>query len=697
VFQAGDILHKPLLLCNLLDNGTRRIRRLFLEDMMDIVRRDTGDYSVNDPMSLQTGEEVYSVRSKVPAHGGALPYTEELLLNSPSGDLFGFSQDAGMGWDPELLAGDHVLLLSTQGGLRKDDGTPLALGYHTGHWELGLLTRRAAETFKGLGCLPFAAYCSDPCDGRTQGTAGMMDSLPYRNTAAEVFGRLIRSMPPAKGVMGIATCDKGLPAMMMALAAMHELPGILVPGGVTLPPHEGEDAGTIQSIGTRFAHGEVTLKEAAELGCAACATSGGGCQFLGTAASSQVVAEALGMAMTHAALAPSGEPVWLSLAAQSSLALKDMMTKGLRMKDILTQGSIENAMVLNAAFGGSTNMLLHIPAIAFEAGLARPSIDDWTRINATVPRLVDVLPNGPQQFKTVQVFLAGGVPEVMLHLRDLGLLHLDCMTVTGQTLGENLHWWEQSDRRKRFQQALLEQDGVTVDQVIMTPAQAKSRGLTRTVVFPQGNLGPEGAVVKSAAISDELYVDDVYHHCGPARVFTSERAAIAAVKSTGADRLLHGEVMVLLCKGPLGAGMPETAQITIALKYTKSLKHIALITDGRFSGFSSGPCIGHVGPEAMAGGPLGKVTDGDLIEIRIDRQSMTGALNLVGDDTMPDTEYSAEAGSRILAARALRNDLAPDPGMPESVRLWGLLQQTGGGTWGGCVTDVDVVAKRLNG
>lgn len=652
---------------------------------------------MNEPRSLQAGEEIFCVRSKVPAHGGALPYTDEMLLNSPSGDVFGFSQDAGMGWDPALLTGDHVLMLSTQGGLRKDDGTPLALGYHTGHWELGLLTRKAAETFKDLGCLPFAGYCSDPCDGRTQGTAGMMDSLPYRNTAAEVFGRLIRSLPPAKGVMGIATCDKGLPAMIMALAASRGLPGILVPGGVTLPPHEGEDAGTIQSIGTRFAHGEVSLKEAAELGCAACATSGGGCQFLGTAASSQVVAEALGMTLPHAALAPSGEAVWLSLATQSAIALRDLITRGIRMQDILSNASIENAMVVNAAFGGSTNLLLHIPAIAFEAGLERPSIEDWTRVNRTVPRLVDVLPNGPQQFKTVQVFLAGGVPEVMLMLRDIGLLHLDCMTVTGQTLGENLAWWEHSDRRRRFRETLLAQDGVAPEEVIMTPDQASSRGLARTVVFPEGNLAPEGAVVKSAAISDSLYAEDIYHHVGSARVFTSEDAAIAAVKSTASDRLRPHEIMVLLCKGPLGAGMPETAQITIALKYTQSLKDIPLLTDGRFSGFSSGPCIGHIGPEAMAGGPLGKVRDGDQIDIRIDRKSMSGTLNLVGDAETPEAERSAGTGSKILEERSLRDDLSTDPDMPDSVRLWSLLQQTGGGTWGGCVTDVHVVAHRLSG
>src|SRR4030095_14254594 len=189
----------------------------------------------------------------------------------------------------------EFLILSTSGGLRADDGTPIALGYHTGHWEVGLLMHAAARELKQLGCVPFAGFVTDPCDGRTQGTAGMMDSLPYRNDAAIVLRRLIRSLPRRSGVMGVATCDKGLPAMMMALAGSPDLPCILVPGGVTLPPTEGEDAGKVQTIGARFAHGKISLQEAAEMGCRACASPGGGCQFLGTAATSQVVGESLGL------------------------------------------------------------------------------------------------------------------------------------------------------------------------------------------------------------------------------------------------------------------------------------------------------------------------------------------------------------------------------------------------------------------
>src|SRR5262249_9419360 len=220
-------------------------------------------------------------------------------------------------------------ILSTSGGLRNPDGSPAALGFHTGHWEVGLLMKAAAEELRALHCIPFAGFCTDPCDGRTQGTPGMMDSLPYRNDAALVLRRLTRSLPTRKGVLGVATCDKGLPAMLMALASMHDLPCVLIPGGVTLPPSDGEDAGKIQTIGARFAHGQISLEEAAEMGCRACASPGAGCQFLGTAATAQVVGEALGLALPHSALAPSGQPIWLDMARRSAPAVPHLQTRKL--------------------------------------------------------------------------------------------------------------------------------------------------------------------------------------------------------------------------------------------------------------------------------------------------------------------------------------------------------------------------------
>src|SRR5450631_2967000 len=295
---------------------------------------------------------------------GALPLSAEMLLNEPSGNLFGLSQNAGMGWDPSRLLDPEFLILSTHGGLRAENGEPIALGFHTGHWEVGLLVGEAARELKAMRAVPYAGACTDPCDGRTQGTIGMLDSLPFRNDAAIVLRRLIRSMPTRKGVIGIATCDKGLPAMMMALASCGQMPVVLVPGGVTLLPESGEDAAKVQTIGARFAQEQITLEYAAEVGCRTCATPGGGCQFLGTAATSQVVAEALGLSLPHAALAPSGQSIWLDAAKRSARAILRMVQLGIRTADVVTDAAIRNAMVLHAAFGGSTNLLLHVPAIA---------------------------------------------------------------------------------------------------------------------------------------------------------------------------------------------------------------------------------------------------------------------------------------------------------------------------------------------
>lgn len=639
---------------------------------------------------LKGRPETFNVKSHAKGPEGELPLTEELLLNSPSGDLFGWSLNVGMGWKPEEMGRPEFLVLSTSGGIRNPDGTPLALGFHTGHWEVALLVQEAAKTFRTLGGIPFSGFVTDPCDGRSQGTHGMMDSLPYRNDAAIVLRRLARSLPTRKGVLGVATCDKGLPAMMMAVAGLHNLPAIIVPGGVTLPADNGEDAGKVQTIGARFSHNQISLKEAAEAGCRACASPGGGCQFLGTAASAQVVAEALGLALPHSALAPSGQPVWLELAKYSAQALYQLASEGIKTSDILTPAAIRNAIVVHAAFGGSTNLLLHIPAIAHAAKLRRPTVEDWIEINRKVPRLVDALPNGPVGYPTVSVFLAGGVPEVMLHLEAMGLLDTSVLTCTGQTLAENLKEWKESERRHKFRQMLKDMDGVNPDEVIFPPAEAKKQGLTSTVCFPKGNLAPEGAVIKATSIDASVVGDDgVYRIKGPARVFLEERLAIAAIKE---KKIKAGDIIVLICRGPMGSGMEETYQVTSALKHLSFGKHVALITDARFSGVSTGACIGHVGPEALAGGPIGKILEGDLVEIIIDRNKLEGSLNLVGEN---GKDYGVEWGNKALESRTLRPDLAADPNLPDDTRLWAALQTLGGGTWGGCVYDADSLINAL--
>ncbi len=655
----------------------------------------SGSMQATLPRILDSGDpSLYDVASKAAGPAGRLPITPEMLLERPSGDLFGWSQNAGMGWDPAALGAKEFLILSTHGGIRAADGTPVALGYHTGHWEVGLLMDAAAKELKALGAIPFAGYCTDPCDGRTQGTTGMFDSLAYRNDAAAVFRRLIRSLPTRAGIVGVATCDKGLPAMMMALAGSPEFPSVLVPGGVTLLPEEGEDAGKAQSAGARFAKGQITAEYAAEILCRTCASPGGGCQFLGTAATSQVIGEALGMSLPHSALAPSGHPIWIDMARRSARAVSALEGRGLTMRAILSDAAVENAMVVHAAFGGSTNLILHLPAIAFSAGLRRPTVEDWTRVNRQVPRIVDVLPNGPRMHPTVQVFLAGGVPEVMLHLRRAGLLDTRVLTVTGESLDAVLDWWEHSERRDALRRVLRERDGIDPGDVIMSPERARSRGLTSTVTFPRGNLAPGGSVIKSTAIDDSVVGDDgVYRMTGPARVFLTEKAAIAAIKSNGPDRVKAGDVVVLACRGPLGSGMEESYQLTAALRYLDFGKQVAVVTDARFSGVSTGACVGHVTPEALAGGPLGKLRDGDLIEIVVDRVNLEGSVNLVGAD---GRHFGAEEGARALANRPLRPDLAPDPQLPADTRLWAMLQHASGGAWGGCVFDVAAIGKWLN-
>lgn len=643
---------------------------------------------------LGDGAAIAATRTSGEGPRGRLPIDEKILLDQPSGHLFGLSQNAGMGWRADEVTRDPFLIVSTQGGLRGEDGRPLALGLHTGHWEIDKLVREAAETFAANRGLPFSVMCSDPCDGRSQGTTGMFDSLPYRNDAAVTMRRLIRSLPQRRGVLGIATCDKGLPAMMMALAGRGDLPGVIVPGGVTLPARGAEDAGTVQTLGARYAHGLVTLEHAADMGCRTCGSAGGGCQFLGTAATSQVVAEALGMALPHSALAPSGEPVWLDIARRSALALMQLAARGIPLSAILTRKAFENALVVHAAFGGSTNLLLHVPAVAHAAGLVPPVVEDWIRANHATPRLVDALPNGPRHHPTVQVFMAGGVPEVMLHLRERGLLHLDVLTVSGRTLGENLDWWQASATRAVAKARLRELDGIDPDHVIMGAAAARAAGLTSALVFPTGNLAPQGSVIKATSIDPSVVdADNVYRHTGRVRLFASERAAIRAIKSRGEDAVKPGEVVVMAGCGPAGTGMEETYQVTSALKHLPWGKHVPVLTDARFSGVSTGACIGHIGPEALAGGPIGRLRDGDVVCIEIDRERLLGRMDFVGED--PQRALAPEQGAQILAQREMHPALAAQPALPADTRLWAALQEASGGAWAGCVYDADSIIEIL--
>jgi putative YjhG/YagF family dehydratase len=300
------------------------------------------------------------------------------------------------------------------------------------------------------------------------------------------------------------------------------------------------------------------------------------------------------------------------------------------------------------------------------------------------------LPNGPVYHPTIRVFLAGGVPEVMLHLRKLNLLDTGVLTITGKTLGENLDVWEKSERRTHFRELLVELDGVNPDDVIFSPEQARARGLASTMIFPRGNLAPEGSVCKATAIDPSVVdADGIYRKEGTARVFVNEKDAMTAIKN---GKIKSGDVLVLAGIGPLGTGMEETYQVTGALKQLPFGKHVALLTDARFSGLSTGACIGHIGPEGLAGGPIGKILDGDIIRINIDLKRIEGSVDFVGED---EKVFTPEAGAEILSRRGTRNDLSSNPGLPDDTRLWAALQLASGGTWRGCVYDAGQIIAAL--
>ena len=652
----------------------------------------TGDKSDESQLEI-SDESIFQIETQKGGPVGKIELTDEVLKHAPSGNLFGLSQNVGMGWSPKDFLGPQFLILNSHGGIRAEDGSPVALGYHTGHWEIGLLVKKAAEELKNLGGIPFAAHVSDPCDGRSQGTTAMFDSLAYRNDASLVMRRLARSLPTAEGVMGVATCDKSMPAMMMALAEMRDMPTILVPGGVTLSPSDGEDAGKAQSVGIRYAQGEIAKEKAEEILCRTCATPGGGCQFLGTAATSQVVGEALGLSLPHSALSPSGYPVWFELATRSAKALTNLHKKKIGTSQILSTASIRNAMITHAACGGSSNLIIHLAAIAYHAGLERPTVKEWDEINRLVPRLVDVLPNGPNGYSTAQFFLAGGVPELMSKLKDLNLLELDTLTCTGNTLGKNLEVWEKSHRRKRFRQMLWELDQVHPDDVIHTQEKAASKGMTSTLCFPTGNLAPQGSVIKSTAIDPSMLDQNgIYRQTGPAKVFTTEREAMRAVKGLGSKQVDPGDIIVLCGRGPLGAGMEEVAQVALALKHLSWGKQVALLTDARFSGVSTGACVGHISPEALANGPIGRIEDEDLIEIIIDTGLLSGSINFVGTEKK---KLSPDEASEVLNSRSSNPQLNCDPRLHADTKLWAALQNVSGGTWGGCVFDTEKIIQTL--
>ena len=498
----------------------------------------TNPFDSDDP-------RLFDVSTRGPGPKGALPLTPQMLRERPSGDLFGWTQNAGMGWNPSALGGKEFLMLSTHGGIRAADGTPIALGYHTGHWEVGLLLEAAAAVFKNAGAIPFAAACTDPCDGRSQGTTAMFDSLPFRNDAATIFRRLIRSLPTRRGVLGVATCDKGLPAMMMALAASHDLPAVLVPGGVTLLARAGRGRGK----------GSDAWRAIRARRCDARGSRRPRMPRMRIARRWVSVPRHRGNVAGRRGSAGHVARPFRARAVRAPDLDRHGAPFGYRADDARTAERQDRAMsspMPRSATRWSCSRRsadrrissCTCPLSRMQPGCGVPSAAEWAEVNRMVPRLVDALPNGPRNHPTVQVFMAGGVPEVMLHLRRLGLLDTSVKTVSGGSLDAQLDAWESSERRTRLR-AQLKKEGVDPEDVIVAPELAPGRGLTSTVCFPQGNLAPEGSVIKSTAIDPSVVgADGVYRLTGPAKVFLSEPAAMAAIKAkrdcarrcAGADR-----------------------------------------------------------------------------------------------------------------------------------------------------------------
>ncbi len=521
----------------------------------------------------------------------------------------------------------------------------------------------------------------------------MMDSLAYRNDAAIVFRRLIRSLPTRRGVLGVATCDKGLPAMMMALAAMRDLPCVLVPGGVTLPAarRRGRRQGAVDRRPLRPRRADAGARgrpRAAAPAARRAAAASSWARRRRRRSSARRSACRCRTRPSRPRVSRSGS-TWRAARPGRSSALHE---RGLAVRDILTDAAVRNAMTVHAAFGGSTNLLLHIPAIAHAAGLRRPTVDDWSDVNRRVPRLVDVLPNGPHP--TVRVFLAGGVPEVMLHLRRERLLDESCLTVTGEPLGAVLDWWERSERRQRAARAAARATASIPTTCIMSPERAQRRGLTSTVTFPRGNLAPEGSVIKSTAIDPSVVdADGVYRKRGPARVFTTERAAIAAIKGQGPRRIEAGRRpradLPRAAGGRHGGDLPDHlgAQAPLVRQARRRAHRRALLR--RLHRRLHRP--------RRARGPRGR-PDRQARRRRRDPDRRSTAIASRAASTSSATaarSFGPEEGARVLAARPPRPDLAPDPELPDDTRLWAALQHAGGGTWGGCVYDVDAITAAL--
>ena len=511
----------------------------------------------------------------------------------------------GSGWDEEDITKPQILLEDVFGDS------------HPGSVHLAGLMEQAKYGVFEKGGFPAQYHTTDICDGCAQGHDGMNYILASREAICDMI-EVHGSVYPWDGMILAASCDKSIPAQLKA-AARLDIPTIFIPGGSMRP---GPDmttslvAGDISLRQKRKA--AVTPQEVRDYkltGCPSC----GACTFLGTASTMQCMAEALGLTLPGAALMPATMRDILGSARMAGRKIMELVDKGIKVSDIVTREALENAVIIHSAIGGSTNATIHLPAIARELGIIlEPELFD--RINHQVPHLGNITPSG--EHLTEAFWFAGGIPMVELELRDM--LHLDVMTVTGKTLGENL---EDLEKENFFQRNLgyLHNYGLEREQVIFPVEKAREKG---SVAILRGNLAPDGAVIKYSACTE-----DMRERKGPARVFNCEEDAYQAVVD---KKVAPGDMLIIRYEGPRGSGMPEMLMTTEAIVCDEELNgEVALITDGRFSGATRGAAIGHVSPEAAAGGPLAFVEDGDILAYSVKNRSLD-IVGIRGEEKSPE-------------------------------------------------------------
>ena len=527
------------------------------------------------------------------------------------------------------------------GGKKEDLGKPQIIiestagDSHPGSGHLPVLVEEVRRGIYDAGGFGARYTCTDICDGESQGTDGINYSLASREMIANMI-EIHANATPFDGGVYVASCDKGMPGNLMGMARVN-IPGIVVPGGTM---SAGPELLTLEQLGmysAKFERGEITeekLNWAKENACPTC----GACSFIGTASTMQIMAEAMGLSLPGSALLPATSPDLKKYAYESGRRIVEMAKEGLKPSDIVTMEALENAIMVHAAISGSTNTLLHLPAIAHEYGLEIDG-DTFDRLHRGAHYILNIRPAGkwPAEF----FYYAGGVPRIMEEIRDV--LHLDVMTVTGKTLGENLRelktggFYEKCDE---WLEKACEKYKIAVSREDIIRPYDKAIGTDGSVAVLKGNLAPEGAVIKHTACPSEMFKAVLY-----ARPFDSEEECLDAVLH---HKVNKGDAVFIRYEGPQGSGMPEMFYTSEAISSDAELgRSIALITDGRFSGASTGPVIGHCSPEAQAGGPIALVEEGDLIELDVFERK----LNIVGihGERKTSEEIDAELSRRRSA------------------------------------------------